>query len=117
MIDLVTSIRDISDSLPALSSGTPGSVVESEPDLAVFTRDAQEVRQARDRFRLGNRRPRFPWLGGAASAPARAMHQFFHGPLGYRRLPAGLFSDDSDSSDYGVYHHNPFDSDDDSDYD
>ena len=36
MINLVTSVRDISDSLPSLSGGVSGTVVENEPDLAVF---------------------------------------------------------------------------------
>jgi hypothetical protein len=41
LINLVNSIRDISDSLPALSNGIPGAVVENEPDLAIFARNDQ----------------------------------------------------------------------------
>ncbi len=56
MINLVSNIRDISDSLPALSGGVPGSVVDDEPDLAIFARDAQEVERPRMRQFSGRRR-------------------------------------------------------------
>jgi hypothetical protein len=58
MINLVSNIRDISDSLPVLSGGVPGSVVEDEPDLAIFARDAEVERQPRARYSTSRRRRR-----------------------------------------------------------
>ncbi len=120
MIDLVTSIRDISDTLPSLSGGVPGSVVEIEPDLTVFSSEAPGVRHTRIGFRLGNRRSRLPWMGGGPAGPARAINDIYrHQPMMNPFMPPGYYSDDSDSSDYyhGGYFHDPFDSDDCSDSD
>jgi hypothetical protein len=104
MINLVTSVRDISDSLPALSGGVSGSVVENEPNLDVFTRDAPEIRQPRSKLRIGIRRQRYnPWAGGG---PAVAFQNRYrgHGPMGHFGHQGYYSSSDSDSS----YPHGPF---------
>ena len=115
MINLVTSVRDISDSLPALSRGTPGAVVESEPDLEVFARDVPEVRQPRSRF--GRRRGRyyedyhpnpFPMGGAMAMAGIHAAGVAGMGMgmgMGIMGIAGQLDSDDDsdDSDDYGQW--------------
>lgn len=85
MINLVTSVRDISDSLPALSGGVAGAVVENEPDLAVFARDVPQVRQPRNN-RLGRRRHRawYPMEDpygppGYGQPGMNVMNAMFHG--------------------------------------
>ena len=105
MIDLVTSIRDISDSLPALSGGVPGALVESEPDLALFARDAPEGRP-RGNIRVPRRRMRaYPYhlYNHASAAPQPRLQPDFMVP----RFAPGM---NSSSSDGGMY------SSDDSDY-
>ena len=127
MIDLVTSIRDISDSLPALSGGVPGALVESEPDLAVFARDVPEGRP-RGNIRVGRRRMR--WNdphNHVYAAPPRgvplygAPPQFQAGHLVARFLGPGMNPSSSDEDDH--YHHHAhmhgdgmYSSDDSSDY-
>jgi hypothetical protein len=124
MIDLVTSIRDISDSLPALSGGVPGALVESEPDLAVFARDAPEGRP-RGNIRVGRRRMRTYPHNHVYAAPPHG-NQLYGAPpqaqLGHivaRFFGAGMNSSSSDED----YHHHAhmhgggmYSSDDSSDY-
>jgi hypothetical protein len=102
MIDLVTSIRDISDSLPALSGGVPGALVESEPDLAVFARDAPEGRP-RGNIRVPRRRMRaYPFYdpyNHASAAPQPRLQPDFMVP----RFAPGMNSSSSDEDDH--YHH------------
>jgi hypothetical protein len=101
MINLVTSVRDISDSLPALSSGVPGSVVDNEPDLAIFAREEENPTRQRARN------------GGSVYRRRQIYHYPNGGPAGYRmppqyQHPLNNFnmmmnpygdSDDSDDSD------------------
>ena len=117
MIDLVTSIRDISDSLPALSSGVAGAVVDNEPDLAIFAADVPESqRQPRVRIPVARRRNR-PWMRGydpmRGYGPLMGMGVPQMPHLLPHQLPGAYMLPDSSSSDYDVpYFHNPYGSDD-----
>ncbi len=101
MINLVTSIRDISDSLPSLSVGVSGTVVENEPDLAVFTRDVPETRPSRSRIRVGIRRQRYnPWINGfLGGGPARVLQDPYYEHHDYEPMYAPRGYSDSDDSD------------------
>jgi hypothetical protein len=123
MIDLVTSIRDISDSLPALSSGVAGAVVDNEPDLAIFAADVPEAqRQPRSRVTVARRRSR-PWMRGYNPAfdpmrgydPLMGMGIVPQMPrvVPHHMMPGAYILPDASSSDYDApYFHNPYDSDD-----
>ncbi len=100
MINLVTSIRDISDSLPSLSGGVSGTVVENEPDLAVFTRDVPETRPSRSRIRVGIRRQRYnPINGILGGGPARVLQDPYYEHHDYEPMYAPRGYSDSDDSD------------------
>jgi hypothetical protein len=110
MIDLVTSIRDISDSLPALSGGVPGALVESEPDLAVFARDAAVEGRPRGNIRVPRRRMRdlraYPWndpYNHASAAPQPRSQPGIHNSFMLPRFAPGMNSSSSDEDDH--YHH------------
>ncbi len=96
MIDLVTSIRYISDSLPALSGGIPGALVESEPDLAVFARDVPEGLR-RHGGRVPRRRMRYDPHNRAV--PMGGYRQVAPGMMMYPGMQ--MHSSSSDSDDYG----------------
>lgn len=97
MINLVTSVRDISDSLPALSSGVPGSVIDNEPDLAIFAREESENpprQRARNGGSVFNRRRPIQHFAQARYVPMPPQY-----PFNMMMNPYDSYdSDDSDDS-------------------
>ncbi len=101
MIDLVSSIRDISDSLPALSGGIPGALVESEPDLAVFARDVPEGRRHVGRVPRRRMRSYTSPFNRGVPLPMGGYRQAAPGMMMYPGMQ--MYSSSSDSDEYGGY--------------
>lgn len=101
MINLVTSVRDISDSLPALSSGVPGSVVDNEPDLAIFARDDSENPPRQRARNSGSRYNRRRYANYPLAGPARylPMPQYFDNLMMNHYVHESDSDDSDDSSD------------------
>ena len=120
MIDLVTSIRDIADSLPALSGGVPGTVVQDEPDFAIFAADVESRRLPRTRNSVGSRRMRHSrWMHHPMNAMAFAFNPMMNPMMmpqigGGRAFPNPYAS--SSDEEYEIIHR-AYHSDDDNDSD